>query len=154
MVQRRAAERQQEWCRYSLMFASSREDGHSIGNATITGVCENLRQPSVCVKRRTLDDLEVLLSRSDLQMDTDSCEKLLSAVVELLCFRDRHVRRRAMCVLINLAPKGDLRVINILCPSRDGSLGLADEDEVRLCVWERESEREERSVCVCVCVCV
>jgi hypothetical protein len=86
-------------------------------------------------------------------MDTDSCEKLLSAVVELLCFRDRHVRRRAMCVLINLAPKGDSRVISILCPSRDCSLGLADEDEVRLCMWERESEREEKRECVCVCVC-
>lgn len=57
---RRAAERQQEWCRYSLLLASV-EDGPNIGNATIRAMCENLRHPSVVIKRRTLDELEQLV---------------------------------------------------------------------------------------------
>ena len=110
---RRAAERQQEWCRYSLMLASV-EDGRNIGNATIRAMCENLRQPSVVIKRRTLDELEQLTLRRHSQLDAESAEQLLSSVLELLFVGDRHIRRRAMCVLAKFAPK----VVDV-CPLYD-----------------------------------
>jgi hypothetical protein len=140
-AKRRDAERLQERCRYSLMLAS-REDGAAVGNATIRTMCENLRQPSPVVVKRTLDELELLLSSQHVRLEPEWVELLLAPVLELLFVADRHLRRRAMSVLKDLAPKGDARVLDILCPkdARGVSLGLADEDQfvrvlaVRVCV--------------------
>ena len=69
-AKRRAAERQQEWCRYSLMLASA-EDGAAVGNATIRAMCENLRQRSPVIVKRTLDELEVHLSARHERLDPE-----------------------------------------------------------------------------------
>jgi len=127
-ARRRAVERQQEWCRYSLLVASGL-DGDNVGDATIRAICSNLAQPSDFVRRNTLDSLEGNLSSCS-RLDADSEEKLLASVLELLFVSDKHVRRRAMSVLARIAPQGDSRVIKILCPTRGACLGLSDDDDV------------------------
>lgn len=127
-AKRRAVERQQEWCRYSLLVASGL-DGDNVGNASVRAICSNLAQDSDFVRRSTLDEMEGQVNLR-LRLDADSEEKLLASVLELLFVRDKHTRRRAMSVLGEIAPRGDSRVIEILCPTRGVCLGLSDEDDV------------------------
>ena len=114
------------------MLASCGEDQHCIGRSTVGVICENLKSRSVTVQRGTLDELEWSLRKQhDRRLHVDDSENLLGMMLELSLFSpDKHTRRRAMELLPKISRKGDVRVIDGLCPTRGAWLGLADEDEV------------------------
>ena len=114
------------------MLASRGEDQHCIGRSTVGVICENLKSRSVTVQRGTLDELEWSLRKQHHRsLHVDDAEHLLGIMLELSLFSpDKHTRRRAMELLPKISRKGDVRVIDGLCPTRGAWLGLADEDEV------------------------